>query len=791
MKFLRENERSRSSIARRDERQSHDVWDDEPDDYDTIGNRSFHGVGLTKYVEPLFIYKRWLFGCFVASCLLCWLALLVWPRTYESECKLQCNVGRESIGLDPTTTTTQTLTLQKTQEEDVNSALELLGSKELADQVVAELGAENILSGYLPTASDANPSFLDKLTGGVADWGSGVVMSIANGSGVRDPISDSERASNRIRNDVSISSPKKSTALIVRAKAKSPQMAQAIAKCLTTHFLTKHINVATTEGSLDFFSTHAADAEDNVNRLLAKRSKMLQLHQIASTESKNNALTTQVSAIETTILNTQAQIKRIDSEITDIGIRMQDLEKEVVASRQTSSDLGVAGMRSQLYSLELEEKRRSALYTNDHPLLVQIRGQNVAGTEVLEKLKRENESQSTSQNPLRQTLEADLLKAQTAAVGLRALFQESSAQKEVKEREIRELLDFEVELSEVNREVEVAKTNLISLRDKQEQARVMDSLRNKHISSIAISQPATFAEKPSDPKKVLVVGGFLMLGLMGGLGLVCQKEFTRTTLRRPDEAERLLGYPVLANVLENKELKRDSLYSKNRTFKSLKSKKMRDIQVGCKSIMSELYLGGKATDVSERFLGRTIGIVGVRDGCGASSMAMMLALESSGHEGLRTTLVDLDLRKRTVSTVFGLVGQAAKDGTELSTGSASGVDYLLCLTRDSLGLVGTGARSVGSRRDIDAEGVILLLRDLARDNDFVIVDLPPANRPSNLMQIARHLDQVIVVVESEGTESQAAERLVAKFEKAQVEVAGVVVNKVRKRVPRWLERLLG
>jgi polysaccharide biosynthesis transport protein len=768
-----------------------DEWEEDGEDHQSSRIMPSQGSGLTRYVEPLFIYKRWLLGWCIVSCFLCWVALLIWPRTYESECKLQCNVGRETVGLDPTTTTTQTLMLQKTQEEDVNSALELLGSKGLADNVVAELGAENILSGYLPTLTEVSPTYFDKLSSGISNWASNAVDTILNGSGIRDKISDAERAAIRVQKDVSISSPKKSTALIVQAKAKSPQMAQAIVKSLTAHFLTKHVNVTTTEGSLDFFSTHAGDAEDKVNRLLDRRSKMLQFHQIASTESKNNALTTQVAAIETTILNTQAQIKRTDSEINDIGMRMQELEMEVISSRQTSSDLGVSGMRSQLYALELEEKRRSALYTNDHPLLVQIRGQNAAGTEVLEKLKRENESQSTTPNPLRRTLEQDLLKAQTAAVGLNALLKESSAQKEIKEREIRELLDFEVELSEVNREIEVAKSSLISLRDKQEQARVVDSLRNKKISSIAISQAASFAEKPSDPKKVLVIAGFTMIGLVGGLGLVGLNEYSRTTIRRPDEAERLLRYPVLATVLENKALKQDSLNLKRRTYKTLKSKKMQDIHDGCRSIMSELYLGEAPTDVAEVFLGRTIGIVGVRDDCGASSVAMMLALESSGHEGLRTTLVDLDLRKRTVSKVFGLVGPTSQPGTELATGAASSVDFLQSLTEESLGLVGTGTRSVSRRIDVNAQGVTALLQDLARNNDFVIVDLPPANRPSNLMQIVRHLDQIIVVVESERTESQAAERLVARFEKMNVEVVGIVVNKYRKRVPSWLQKLLG
>lgn len=47
--------------------------------------------------------------------------MLVWPKKFESEAKLMIRVGRESVVLDPTATTSQTLMLQKTQEEEVNA----------------------------------------------------------------------------------------------------------------------------------------------------------------------------------------------------------------------------------------------------------------------------------------------------------------------------------------------------------------------------------------------------------------------------------------------------------------------------------------------------------------------------------------------------------------------------------------------------------------------------------------------------------------------------------------------
>lgn len=775
-------------ISRHESYSTSDSWDE--DSHFADGGISRTKSGLSKYIEPLFVYKTWFLGWMLASCLLGWLALLLWPRAYESDCRLQFNVGRETVGLDPTTTTTQTMMLQKSQEEDINSALSLLESRELAEMVVDELGVENILSGYLPSSGEEKKSFFGSLSSNAFDWANSAAMAVLDQTGIRDKITDQERAVIRVQDQMEISSPKKSTVMIVKARTKSPGMAQAMVKSLTRHFLTKHVNVTTTEGSLDFFDGQASAAEERVNDLLEKRSKMLQNHQIASVESKQVALTSQMASIESTILNAKGQRKRTESEIADLSERLKGLDEMVVSERQTLIDPGVSGMRGQLYALELEEKRRSALYTSNHPLLVQIREQNAAAREVLDKLKRESESQSTTPNPTLVNLNEDLLKSKNAAVGLDALLAESSLQRDEKQKEYRELLDFEVELSEVSREINVAQASLVTLRDKQEQARVVESLRNKRISSIAIGQPATFKEKPTDPKKPLVLAAALFLGLGGGLGLVGLKEFSRKTIRRPDEAERLLGFPVLASVPENISLRRDGLKSKKRTYKLLKSRKLSDVQTGCRDIMSELHLNTQDITLPDAPLGKTIGILGVRDGCGASSVAMLLALESSENQGLVTTLVDLDLRKQTISDVFGLFKQN-RTGTELAMGKACGVDFFQQISRDTLGLVGSATRTHGRKVDFDVRGAIALLDELSKTNDIVFVDLPSINNKSNWHQIARRLDHVIIVIESEQTESRSAEQLVERLDRMNVDVAGIVVNKYQKRIPRWLEGLLG
>ena len=120
---------------------------------------------IASYLEIPFIYKRLIMVCTLIGILLGWGAIVTWPRTYESEAKLMIRVGRESVSLDPTATTSPTLTLHKTLEEEVITALEVLNSRQVAETVVDKLGAKAILSGELPDAvSAAGPSSRSVMT---------------------------------------------------------------------------------------------------------------------------------------------------------------------------------------------------------------------------------------------------------------------------------------------------------------------------------------------------------------------------------------------------------------------------------------------------------------------------------------------------------------------------------------------------------------------------------------------------------------------------------------------------
>lgn len=756
-------------------------------------NRFSAFPGLSAYVEPLVIYKWRLIGCMVLAILLGWAVLLFYPRSYESTAKLRLSVGRDSVGLDPSSTTSQTLMFQKTQEEDINSALEILGSRDTLVCVVDELGAENILNGSLPNENPRELTRAEQKSIDLIERAKSLFQTAFDMTGVRDPISDHERAVLELRKYVRIYSPKKSSVMIVETESKTPEMAQAITRSIIDHFLQQHVDITTTGGSLNFFVQQSEEMEEKLNEMLEKKTKMLQTNRIASVASKHEALTKQFADIDSQILVAEGQLRRTEAEIADLEKKIATLDKEVITGTQKKPDTTLATMKTTLYQLELDEKGLKQTLQDSNPRLMRVREQVADARRALEELEKDSESFSYAPNPLFLKLEEDLLRAKTSAIGLESLYQKNLVQRQEKQEEIDKLLDFQIELGRLEREIELAQRNLSNLRDKEEQARVIEDLKEKRISSINVAQGASLVEKPVKPKKPLIAAAFVLLGMIGGLALVGLAEHSRQTIRRPEEIERFLKLPVINEVAANPALSR--LKSLNR--RTLSSHRFRKLMQSGEQIESEILLGGQHHFSKKNQLnnteGKCVGVAGVHDNCGGSTLAMLLSLACSSGEKHRIALVDFDAKKKSITKNLRLIATSDPRARRRRANEDAAEQRLpeSIFREGNLTIIGADSEFANALNSGQSEQVAGVIQELRQTFDFIVFDLPPANRPGNLTSILGELDQLVLVIACEETDAKTAMRFVEQLDRMEVPITGVVLNKSKRYLPAWAERLLG
>lgn len=736
-----------------------------------VDHSGLHFSSLASYLEIPFIHKWLIFGCTLLGMMSGWLALLVWPRTYESESRMMVRVGRESVSLDPTATTSSTLMMQKTQEEEIISALEVLHSRQVAEAVVERLGAGNILSGSLPREGPAEAEGFASRTKAFA---SNAIFQTMRFAGLKDNISDRELAVMEVQSAVWNHSPRKSAVLIVEGQSRSPEMAQAIVQEVTRAFMELHLQNARTQGSLAFFDAQAKQSETLLNELVSRRAEFLKERQIVSVDSSRQLLQQRLSGIDRDLMVATGELEEAQSSVEDLQLKYNKTDEEIVASKTAGSDATWSGMRQQVYELELAEQNLAANHTDSHPKLKSIRTQLQGSRSILAELESERVDESRTPNPLKGRLLEELQRQQTRAIGLASMIAEKRRRQTVMNQQIDELLEFESELSKIDRDIAVAESSTSALRQKLEEARVIDELQTEKISNVHVFQPATFVERAVSPKKPVLAMAFVMLGIAGGLGLSVLRQATTATLRTEEDVLAQTGCPVVSSI------------PKFRRINAMRFTEEKRFQESCQGVISEVFLAQRRAGHSR---GRSLGVIGIDLNVGASTLAIHLAKASATDCRLRTVLVDGDARQRSVSKSFGLNGKPGL--VELVNGGASHDECLQHPANVPMDLISSSADTCGDLLTNCAPAIAEALHAYLEQCDLLIVDLPAASQPDQAIAIAQHLDSVLVVVESEVTQTAATERLLRRLHESDTEVIGVVLNKTHNYLPVWLRRCVG
>ena len=130
------------------------------------------------------------------------------PRTYRSEGKLLVRLGRENMALDPTTSigAAAPLTIQQSRENELNSLIEIIKSRALAEKVVDALGPGKIL-------------------------------------GTSEESADRDEAIRHVIRALDVEAVRKSNVLRIVYDARSPALAQSVVDSTIASFLDEHIRL--------------------------------------------------------------------------------------------------------------------------------------------------------------------------------------------------------------------------------------------------------------------------------------------------------------------------------------------------------------------------------------------------------------------------------------------------------------------------------------------------------------------------------------------------------------------
>ena len=171
---------------------------------------------------------------------------------------------------------------------------------------------------------------------------------------------------------------------------------------------------------------------------------------------------------------------------------------------------------------------------------------------------------------------------------------------------------------------------------------------------------------------------------------------------------------------------------------------------------------------------------------GASVITLQVGILLAKHYGLRPLIIEMNFRKPRLLKKFGLdpkrtffaVSEGLISPCDAIQSHSSGVDFV----------------AAGRRREIPRQDPAPTLNRIVEqgrlNHNIILIDAPPILEDGSLPTIAPIIPRMILVVRAGKTSTDVLQRARNELDQWQVSLVGAVLNKQKRYLPRWIERLV-
>jgi uncharacterized protein involved in exopolysaccharide biosynthesis len=484
------------------------------------------------WVAPFFRRRRFMGLSFVLVFGIAALVSWMIPARYQAEVKILVNRERADTLVNPdpnTPAATASLT-----EEDLNSEVELLKSRDLLGQVVVACGLN----------APGNRSFLRS-----------IATFVEGRSGK--PISEEQRrtleAVRTLEKNLSVEPLKKTKLIVISYESTDPDLPAKVLQTLVRLYLEKHVAVHRVPGAVAFFQNQT---EQYRRQLLDAQ------HRAAGFGGRDGVV---AAAMEKEI--TVRKLNDFDGELQKTRAVIAETEQRIVALqaleastpdrlttqvRTLDSPILLQQLKSTLLNLELKRSELLSKFTPDYRLVQDIDVQIAQTRQALENEQSHPlHEQTTDRDATHEWIRSELAKARAERDGLRAQAKTTAETLTTYRSRARQLNQSEIVQEDLIRAAKLAEDNFLLYSRKQEEARIQDALDQRRIINVSVAEEATVPALPASSHRVLGVALGGLLACLVSLGLGYALDYTDSTFRTPQEVELFLNAQVLAALPKN------------------------------------------------------------------------------------------------------------------------------------------------------------------------------------------------------------------------------------------------
>ena len=177
---------------------------------------------------------------------------------------------------------------------------------------------------------------------------------------------------------------------------------------------------------------------------------------------------------------------------------------------------------------------------------------------------------------------------------------------------------------------------------------------------------------------------------------------------------------------------------------------------------------------------KLVALTSCKEGSGVSTVAAGLAASLSETGDGNVLLVDMNQQEGSAQQFYRGNPACLDEALQADTRDHA-------LVQDNLYVVAESSTGDNLPRALPKRFKNIVPKLKASDFDYIIFDLPPVTQISMTPRLARFMDVILMVIESETTDKEVLKKGITLLHESQKNI-GTVLNKRRSYVPKWLSR---
>jgi uncharacterized protein involved in exopolysaccharide biosynthesis/Mrp family chromosome partitioning ATPase len=692
------------------------------------------------------------------------------PPPYQSQAELLIQYVPQARSLSLVGSDQKVIVPDSRGDDIINSEIQILTSLDLAEEAVTNIGAANILA---------------KVGGG----------------------SNAIKAAALVRNNLQGEpAAKGSSVIVVTFKHPDPQIVQPILQEVINDYFQRHYEIHSAAGQYDDAlsrerSTLSVQLNDTEQQLANLKNKA----NIISLDDTRKGLADQIFKIQGAILDAQAELAGYESAMKQVDkTPLLKLETTNVQPAIPSDQIDAYNDICARLNL-LRKKEQDYLvqgFTRSNVLVQELDGQ-IADT-VKAKASLEEKYPQIAGLGIASLASGGQAGSQIAA--LQAKLKAWDAQLDQLQMQATNLNSLAPTIVQLERTKAIQEANYQNLATKVENSHIDEALATGKAPNIK------WVQMPSPPyrdwaKAYKLMAMVALGGIFAGLAWAFLIElYLDRSVRRPVEIEAKLKLPLflsipdvswnshsrLAKTAERRQLRLhnateddapagggDPSPGKNGALQVVSLERNPSLQPFYEALRDRLLVHFEVKNLTHK--PKLVAVTSAGQGAGVSTIAAGLAASLSRTGDGNVLLVDMNLEHGAAQQFYKGKPDCGLDAAleNATKGNA--------LVQENLYVVTGNSDSDKLPRILPKRFAALLPRLKASDFDYIIFDLPPVSQTSITSRLARLMDMVLLVVESEKTNREVVQQASTWLAESGATV-GAVLNKTRQYVPERLHQ---